>query len=198
MENTKTKVAYTKGHNMNDELKSDDIVLHATNLLTDETYHWIYPKSKIEELDKVDLSTQAHSIAKLMEVLSKLNGQEEVDFGHAIGYEVAKYINSSKSYELGSQTVGGGQNAYYVAVEYLPTGDTCCRILGAANVKNVAESTSSGLMQAISMSKMMGHVKVHSSGKRYTIMLDKLTRGTRVSGPGSNMTPKKKKRKKRK
>ncbi len=195
MENTNTKVAYTQGHNMNDELKSDDVVLHATNLLTDETYHWIYPKSKLEELDKVDLSTQAHSIAKLMEVLSKLNGQEEVDFGHAIGYEVAKYINSSKSYEMASKT---GQNAFYVAVEYLPTGDTCCRILGAANVKNVAESTSSGLMQAISICKMVGHVKVHPSGKRYTIMLDKLTPGTRVSGPGSNMTPKKKKRKKRK
>ena len=193
--NTLSEVAYVKGHNMHDELKSDDVVLHATNLLTQETYHWIYPKSKLEELDKVDLSTQAHLIAKLMEALSKLNGQEEVDFGLAIGQEVAKYINSSQSYKTASKI---GQNAFYVAVEYLPTGDTCCRILGAANVKSVAESTNDGLAEAFVMNRSVGHVKVHSSGKRYTIMLDKLTPGTRISGPGSNMTPKKKKRKKRK
>ena len=175
-----TKVVYTKGHSMTDQIKSDEVVLHATNLLTDETYHWIYPKSKLEELSKVDLSSQAHLIAKLMSILTELPEEEQMEYAHVVGYDVAKYINSSKSYKMGSQL---GHNAYYVAVEYTPQGDTCCRIMGSANVDTTQESTSTTLAHAVSMSRLQGYIKPHSSGTRYTIMLDKLTPGTRVSGP---------------
>jgi hypothetical protein len=177
-----TEVAYVKGHNMSDKIKSDDIVIHATNMLTNETYHWIYPQSKMDEMSKVDLGTHAHKIAKLMEIATTMSGQEEIDYMHIAGYTVAEYINSSKSYEISSQL--SNHNAYYVAVEYTPKGDTCCRILGSCNVETVAESTSTGLAQVMGMSRMSGHVKPHNSGNRYTIMLDKLTPGTRTSyGP---------------
>ncbi len=184
MENSNTiptEVAYVKGHNMSDKIKSDEIVIHATNMLTNETYHWIYPQSKMDELSKVDLGTHAHKIAKMMEIATTMSGQEEIDYMHVAGLTVAEYINSSKTYEMARRV---GQNAYYVAVEYVPNGDTCCRILGAGNVETVTESTSTGLAKVIGMSRMQGHVKPHSSGNRYTIMLDKLTAGTRTSyGP---------------
>lgn len=186
--------AYAKGHNMNDQIKSNEVVLHATNLLTMETYHWIYPKSKIEGLDKVDLKSHAHMIAKLMERLTTLRGEEEVDFGHRLGYKVAEYINSSQTYPMATQV---GQNAFYVAVEYTPKGDTCCRILGGCNVDTASESTTTGINKAFGMGQALGFVKLKPSEDRYTIMLDKLTPGTRVSygKPGSNFAPKKKKRK---
>jgi hypothetical protein len=176
-----TEVAYVKGHNMSDKIKSDEIVIHATNLLTQETYHWIYPKSKMDELSKVDLGAHAMLIAKQMEIATTMSGQEEMDYMHVAGKTVAEYINSSQTYKMSSLM---GQNAYYVAVEYTPNGDTCCRILGAGNMETVTESTSTGLAKVIGMSKASGHVKIHSSRNRYTIMLDKLTPGTRTSyGP---------------
>ena len=187
---------FTYGHARNEKLGTDDVIILATDLNTNATYHWIYKRSLIDSQSPVNLGNYAIEIANGLRVINDpalAHLTEEQKAGHLGFDKVLPYVASTKTYKMGVHSTG--HNAIYIAVDYRGA-DTAVRLVGTTHLDTVEEAVGDMFQAAYSTAISIGHVKIDTKTERLTLM-DVMTPGTRVTYNGSNATPKKKKRKKR-
>ena len=182
---------YTYGHKRDEKLGEEDVVVVATDLTNNTSYHWIWNRSQLNSTKHVNLSEYAPMIANGLRVINHpdLAHISEKQKAEQLGSnKVLPYVASSKSYEMMTQTMG--HNTIYIAVDYKGN-NTAVRLVGSVSSENVDDAVGDNWSKAYQMSIMAGHIK--RKGTRLTLM-DVITPGTRVTRV-SNYTPKKKKRK---
>jgi len=197
MENQNTNVLYTLGHERNEKLNENDVVIHITDLTTEMTHHWIWNKNEMIKED-IDAAEYAKDIAGVMRIVSTITNEEDEK-------EIMSLVGSNRVYQYAQSTIGFknmigiNHNCLYIVVDYTKT-DHSVRTLGSTSCDTIEESTTTGLNNVLSMGIHSGFMKTNPKTNKLT-MMGIITPGSKMYKPksgaaGSNFTPKKKKRKK--
>lgn len=196
---TPNEVAFVNGHEMDAKLKENDFLILVSDLTNGATYHWIWDKTKVVK-EEIDQHKFAKQIADSLRLLSKddISHDVELNLAQVLGGAIAlPYALNSKAWEMSEKL--GNHNSLYIVVDYDDKYHSV-RTLGTGHNESVTEATNEGLNRIISMAYASGFVKKGKTATGLT-MMDIVTPGSRTKyvkpgAPGTNKTPKKKKRKK--